>query len=60
MFGAVTSADIARMLAEQEIEIDRRIIDLPEPIKALGVYTVPVKINSDVEAHVTVKVIKED
>jgi len=60
MFGAVTSADIARMLAEQEIEIDRRIIDLPEPIKALGIYTVPVKISSDVEAHVTVKVIKED
>ena len=60
MFGAVTSADIAEMLAKQEIEIDRRTIDLPEPIKALGIYTVPVKIHADVEAHVTVKVVKED
>jgi large subunit ribosomal protein L9 len=60
MFGAVTSANITELLAEQGIEIDRRIIDLPEPIKALGVYTVPVKIHANVEAHVTVKVIKED
>ena len=60
MFGAVTSADIAQLLAEQGIEIDRRIIDLTEPIKALGVYTVPIKIHTDVEAHVTVKVVKED
>lgn len=60
MFGAVTSTDIAEMLEAQDIEIDRRIIDLPEPIKALGVYTVPVKIHADVEAHVTVKVVRED
>ncbi len=60
MFGAVTSQDICDMLAQQDIDIDRRTIDLPEPIKALGVYTIPVKIHTDVEAHVTLKVIKED
>lgn len=60
MFGAVTSADIAEMLAAQGLEIDRRIIDLPEPIKALGVYTIPIKLHSEVTAHVKVKVVKEE
>jgi large subunit ribosomal protein L9 len=59
MFGAVTSSDIAEMLAKLEIEIDRRIIDLKEPIKALGIYTVPVKLHADVTAFVKVKVVPE-
>ncbi len=60
VFGAVTSADIADLLTAQGIEIDRRIIDLPEPIKALGVYTIPIKLHADVEAHVKVRVVKEE
>ncbi len=60
MFGAVTSVDIAGLIAEKGIEIDRRIIQLPEPIKALGSYTVPIKIHADVEAFIQVKVVKED
>jgi len=60
MFGAVTSGDIVDLLARQGIEIDRRIIDLPEPLKSLGVYSVPVKIHAEVEAHVKVKVVKEE
>ncbi|MBM3328429.1 MAG: 50S ribosomal protein L9, partial [Calditrichaeota bacterium] len=60
MFGAVTAADIAELLAAKGIEIDRRIIDLEEPIKALGVYTVPVKLHAGVEAHVRVRVIKAE
>ncbi len=60
VFGAVTSADIAELLAEQGVKIDRRIIDLPEPIKALGVYTVPVKLHTDVVTHVKVKVVSEE
>ncbi len=59
MFGAVTSLDIAELLSAQEIEIDRRIIDLPDPIKSLGVYNIPVKLHADVVAHVKVRVIKE-
>lgn len=60
LFGAVTSSDIAELLKKQDIVIDRRIIDLPEPIKALGIYTVPVKLHSDVVAHIKVKVVPED
>ena len=60
MHGAVTSSDISSMLAEEGIEIDRLIIDLPEPIKALGVYNVPIKLHADVIAHVKVKVVKEE
>ena len=60
MFGAVTSVDIAALLAEKELIVDRRIIQLPEPIKALGAYTVPVKLHADVEAFVKVKVVKEE
>ena len=60
MFGAVTSSDIAEMLAKEEITIDRRIIDLKEPIKALGIYNVPVKLHADVTAFVKVKVEPEE
>ncbi|NQU05501.1 MAG: 50S ribosomal protein L9 [Calditrichaeota bacterium] len=60
MFGAVTSSDIAEMLAKEEITIDRRIIDLKEPIKALGIYNVPVKLHADVTAFVKVNVVPEE
>lgn len=59
MFGAVTSTDIAQMLSEKEIEIDRRIIELPEPIKALGIYNVPIRLHADVIATVKIRVEKE-
>ena len=58
MFGAVTASDIAELLARQGVEVDRRIIALDEPIKALGVYTIPVKLHADVEAHVRLRVVK--
>jgi len=58
MFGAVTTADIAGLLANQGIEIDRRLIQLDEPIKALGVYTIPVKLHAEVEAIIRVKVVR--
>jgi len=59
VFGSVTSQDIARLLAEEGFEIDKRDILLDEPIKALGIYTVPVKLHTDVDAEVKVWVIKE-
>lgn len=60
MFGAVTSTDITELLAEQGIEVDRRIIDLPEPIKALGIYNVPIRLHADVTATVKLRVEKAE
>ena len=59
MFGAVTTQDIAAGLAEQGMELDRRKIILDEPIKALGPYSVPIKLHSEVEANIKVWVVKE-
>ena len=59
VFGSVTSQDIAVLLKEQGFEIDKRRIDLEEPIKALGVYTVPVKIHGDIIANLKLWVVKK-
>src|SRR3954454_6130281 len=58
LFGSVTSADIAEQLATQGFQIEKRLIDLHEPIKALGVYRVPVKLHADVKPEIRVWVIK--
>ncbi|HID56956.1 TPA: 50S ribosomal protein L9 [Candidatus Poribacteria bacterium] len=60
LFGSVTAADIAKALEEQGIHVDRRNILLEEPIKELGVFSVPVKLYQDVTAEVKVWVIKEE
>jgi large subunit ribosomal protein L9 len=59
LFGSVTSADIAQKIKDQGIEVDKRRVILDEPLKQLGVYTVPVKLHSDVEAKVKVWVVKK-
>ncbi|HED09521.1 MAG TPA: 50S ribosomal protein L9 [Caldithrix abyssi] len=59
LFGSVTSQNIADSLKEQGFEIEKRKILLDEPIKALGIYTVNVKLHSDVEGSVKVWVVKE-
>ena len=59
MFGSVTAQNISELLKEKGFEIDRRIIKLDEPIKALGIYTVPVQLHPKVEANVKVWVVKE-
>lgn len=56
LFGSVTSKDIAEAIAAQGIEIDKRKINLPEPIKRLGEYEVQIKIRQDVNATVKVEV----
>jgi large subunit ribosomal protein L9 len=62
LFGSITSGDIADRLAEQglDFEVDRRAIELDEPIKALGVFAVPVKLHADVKPELKVWVIKAD
>ncbi len=59
LFGSVTTQDIADQLAAQGFTIERRQIDLHEPIKALGVYRVPVKLHADVKPEIKVWVIKQ-
>ena len=59
MFGSVTSQNIADVLASQGFEVDKRKILLEEPIKSLGIYSVPIKLHADVEATVKVWVVKE-
>lgn len=59
LYGSVTSADVAEVLAAQGIEVDRRRIQLPEPIKTLGDHQVPIRLHRDVTATITVQVVKE-
>jgi len=59
VFGSVTTNDIVKLLAKEGVIIDKRMINLEEPIKALGVYTVPVKLEKDVTANLKVWVIKK-
>jgi large subunit ribosomal protein L9 len=59
MFGSVTSQNITEALEAQGYTIDKRKILLEEPIKSLGIYSVPIKLHTDVEAKVKVWVVKE-
>ena len=59
LYGSVTTADIAEALAAKGFEVDRRKIQLDEPIKQLGDFTVPVKLHRDVAGTVKVSVVKE-
>lgn len=59
LFGSVTASDIAEQLAAQGLQIEKRQIDLPEPIKALGVYRVGIKLHADVKPEIKVWVIKQ-
>jgi len=58
LFGALTAADVADALGEENIDIDRKDIELPEEIKKLGVYTVTVKLYSGITGSLKVWVVK--
>jgi large subunit ribosomal protein L9 len=59
LFGSVTSADIAADLAAQGFEVDRRKIQLGEPLKSIGDFKIAIRLHRDVTARVTVKVLAE-
>ena len=59
LFGSVTSGDIADAIAKKGINLDRRQIQLHDPLKSLGEFTVPVKLHKDVTAHLRVVIEKE-
>ncbi|HZR31000.1 MAG TPA: 50S ribosomal protein L9 [Terriglobales bacterium] len=59
LFGSVTSADIAAELEKRGFNLDRRKIQLHEPLKAIGEFSIPVKLHKEVTAHLKVVVEKE-
>jgi len=59
LYGSVTASDIAEALAAKGFDIDRRKLQLPEPIKRIGAIDLPVKLHRDVTATVKVKVVAE-
>jgi large subunit ribosomal protein L9 len=56
LFGSVTAAQVAELIGEKGIEIDRRKIDLAEPIKEVGEHSVPIKLHREVIANVRLRV----
>jgi large subunit ribosomal protein L9 len=60
LFGSVTSADIAEGLEAQGFKIDKRQVQLPEPLRALGEYPVTIKVFRDITAEVKAHVEKEN
>jgi large subunit ribosomal protein L9 len=59
MFGSVTTADISDGLKAQGFEVDKRQIQLKDPVKALGEYPVTVKVFRDITAEIKIHVVKE-
>jgi large subunit ribosomal protein L9 len=60
LFGSVTSSDIAQGLAEKGFNVDRRKVQLDEPLKSTGEFHVPVKLHREVTAHISVTVKGEE
>ncbi|MFQ5841675.1 MAG: 50S ribosomal protein L9 [Thermodesulfobacteriota bacterium] len=59
LFGSVTSKEIEQQLNENGFQIDRKKIELEEPIKNLGVYTIPIRLHPDVTANLKLWVVRE-
>ena len=60
LYGSVTSQDIAVALKQQGIEVDRKTIHLPEPIRTLGQHTVPIRLHPEVRTELTVYVVRKE
>ncbi len=59
LFGSITASDIQRKLVELGIHVDKRKVDLPEPIRELGEFRVGIKIHTDVRPEIGISVVKE-
>lgn len=59
LYGSVGARDIVAELAKQQIELDKRMVILKEPIKKLGSYKVPIRVYKGVEPEITVDVVAE-
>lgn len=59
LYGSVTIRDILDALVEQDVIVEKRMVLLKEPIKALGTYSVPIRVYKEVEPEISVEVIPE-
>ena len=59
LFGSVTAQDVADALAAQGQQVDRRKLELDQPIKTLGFHTIPLRLHPEVQAEVRVQVVAE-
>ncbi|MBP7216641.1 MAG: 50S ribosomal protein L9 [Candidatus Omnitrophica bacterium] len=59
LYGSITAQDIVNALQEEGVTLDKSTIVMPEPIKALGIYEIPVKLHAEVEAKVKIWVVKK-
>jgi len=59
LFGTVTTMDVAAALTKDGFTVDKRLMTIEEPIKTLGIYTVPVKLHPEVTAKLKVWVVKQ-
>ena len=58
LFGSVTNRDIVEALAAEGVELDRRLVNLEEPIRSIGLFNVPVRLHAEVSANIRVYVIR--
>lgn len=59
LYGSVTASDIQRRLEAQGIHVDKRQIELPEPIRSLGEFPVSIKLHQEVRPQITIVVVRE-
>jgi len=59
LYGSITSRDIIDALAKQDIQVERRMVLLSEPIKKIGTFKVPIRVYKEVEPEITVEVVPE-
>jgi large subunit ribosomal protein L9 len=59
LYGSVSSRDIVEALANQNIEIEKKMILLGEPIKSIGTFKVPIRVYADIQPEITVEVVPE-
>ena len=59
LYGSVNVRDIVNALAKQDIDVERRMVLLKEPLKTIGAYQVPIRIYNEVEPEITVEIVPE-
>ena len=59
LYGSVSARDIVDTLANQDIVVEKRMVLLKEPIKAIGSYHVPIRVYKEVEPEITVEIVPE-